>query len=79
MKSIDVRPIPPKDRHDMIFNTFFNLGVGESMMLINDHDPKPLYYQFSIEYPETFEWIYQTKGPEMYEVMIKKVSTVNPK
>ena len=62
--TIDVRQIPPPQRHPTIFQTFDGLTPGQSFILINDHDPKPLYYQFSIEYPETFEWIYITKGPE---------------
>jgi uncharacterized protein (DUF2249 family) len=79
MKTIDARLYEPKDKHNKIFELFFSLNVGESMMLINDHDPKPLYYQFSIEYPETFDWFYQTKGPEIYEIMITKTNTVSSK
>ena len=51
---IDVRKYEPKDKHPMIFNTFHNLKPGEKMELINDHDPRPLYYQFMAELPETF-------------------------
>jgi uncharacterized protein (DUF2249 family) len=79
MKTIDARHYAPKDKHNKIFEMFFNLSVGESMMLINDHDPKPLYYQFAIEYPETFEWVYQSKGPEVFEILITKLTPADPK
>ncbi|MEK7789032.1 MAG: DUF2249 domain-containing protein, partial [Planctomycetota bacterium] len=39
---LDVRNIVPRERHPKIFNTFDNLKKGEMMVLINDHDPKPL-------------------------------------
>lgn len=36
---LDVRVIPPRDKHPTIFRTFENLASGESMVIINDHDP----------------------------------------
>lgn len=71
-KEIDVRPIPPFQRHPMIFDMFFSLAAGESMALINDHDPKPLYYQFAAEYPGQFEWSYVESGPTVWKVYIKR-------
>lgn len=74
MKKIDARDYEPKEKHLKIFEMFFNLDFDKSMLIINDHDPKPLYYQLLFEYPDTFEWTYKTKGPEIYEVILKKVS-----
>lgn len=71
--TIDVRTIAPRLRHPMIFNTFENLGGGESFVLLNDHDPKPLYYQFSAEYPGIFEWIYEQSGPDLWQVRISRL------
>jgi len=42
------------------------------MLLMNDHDPKPLYYQLSAEYPGCFEWKYVENGPERWQVEIQK-------
>ncbi len=39
MNQIDVRTIPPRDRHPLIFQTFDALAVGESFELVNDHAP----------------------------------------
>lgn len=38
--------------------TFHELAPGQVFVLVNDHDPKPLYYQFQAEYQGTFTWDY---------------------
>ncbi len=48
--TIDVRTIPPRERHPLIFNTYDGLSAGEDQIMINDHDPKPLFYKFKSEY-----------------------------
>ncbi len=72
--TIDVRAIPPRERHPLIFATFEGLGAGECFRIVNDHDPKPLFYQFSAEYPDTFEWTYEQQGPEIWQVRIERVT-----
>jgi uncharacterized protein (DUF2249 family) len=69
---LDVRTIPPRMKHPTIFQTFNALGAGESFTLVNDHDPKPLYYQFSAEMAGRFEWEYVEKGPDIWKVRIGK-------
>lgn len=70
--TVDARKYEPKDKHPTIFNTFENLRSGEIMELINDHDPRPLHYQFIMERSEDFEWEYLEQGPEVWRVAIKK-------
>jgi uncharacterized protein (DUF2249 family) len=48
---LDVREIAPRERHELIFATLDRLTPGQAFVLINDHDPKPLYYQFQAEQP----------------------------
>ncbi len=43
---------------------------GEAFVLVNDHDPKPLYYQFTFEKPGQFTWTYQEEGPDVWRVEI---------
>lgn len=74
--SLDVSAIEPKFRHPLIFSVFENLPVGESMLLINDHDPKPLYYQFQAESQGTFSWDYVEQGPTQWQVRIGKSGTL---
>jgi uncharacterized protein (DUF2249 family) len=67
---VDVRSIAPRDRHPLIFRTFASLAPGETMELVNDHDPKPLYYQFQAELGPVFDWDYLEQGPEVWRVSI---------
>lgn len=70
--TLDVREIVPRERHSLILNTFDELGNSASFILVNDHDPKPLYYQFSAERSGQFEWEYLEEGPEVWRVRIGK-------
>lgn len=63
---------PPREKHPTIFKTFDSLQPGEYMLLINDHDPKPLQYQFMMERAEQFSWEYLEEGPEAWKVAIGK-------
>jgi uncharacterized protein (DUF2249 family) len=69
---LDVRVIPPRDKHPTIFRTFDTLASGQSLLLVNDHDPKPLRYQLMAERPETFDWTYEAQGPELWRVRISR-------
>jgi len=67
---LDVRALPPFQRHSLIFETFESLSPGGAFILVNDHDPKPLYYQFAAERPNQFTWEYLEQGPEVWRVRI---------
>ena len=71
---IDVRSVPPRERHPLIFGTFRDLPVGGALLLVNDHDPKPLYYQFAAERSGQFDWEYRESGPEVWRVRIRKTA-----
>lgn len=71
--TIDVRTLAPMYRHQRIFETFESLKLGESFLLVNDHDPKPLYYQFQAERAGEFTWNYVEQGPEVWSVVIGKI------
>ena len=49
---------------------FGALHPGTAFELRNDHDPKPLYYQFAAEMPGQFTWDYLEQGPEVWRVRI---------
>ncbi len=71
---LDVRQLAPAQRHQRIFATFDQLGPQDSFVLVNDHDPKPLYYQFQAELTGKFSWEYLEEGPEVWRVRIGKVA-----
>lgn len=67
---LDVRAETPARRHDLIFETYTSLAPGTGFVLVNDHDPKPLYYQFAAEHEGAFTWEYIEQGPEVWRVRI---------
>lgn len=71
--TLDVRVIPPRERHPLIFSRLDALTVGEALLLLNDHDPKPLRYQLMAERPEQFNWEPQEEGPEEWKIRISRV------
>lgn len=74
--TIDVRQFSPKDKHPIIFETFDHLKLGTQMEIINDHNPKPLYYQFKAERNDLFEWNVLEEGPEVWRVSIRKIGVI---
>ena len=70
---VDVRSLIPMQRHRKIFQLVDELAVGASFVLVNDHDPKPLYYQLQAEYPHQFFWNYLEHGPEVWKVHIGRL------
>lgn len=71
---LDVREIIPRERHPRIFATFDALTPGEHFVLLNDHDPMPLYYQFMHERPGLFAWEYLEQGPLEWRVQISRTA-----
>ncbi|HET9500546.1 MAG TPA: DUF2249 domain-containing protein [Marmoricola sp.] len=69
-QQLDVRAEAPARRHQLIFETWGALLPGESFELVNDHDPKPLYYQFAAEHTDQFEWEPLEQGPETWRIRI---------
>lgn len=67
---LEVRHLVPAERHRVIFESFFALGPGAAFVLVNDHDPKPLYYQLAAEHPGEFTWEPLEEGPEVWRVRI---------
>jgi uncharacterized protein (DUF2249 family) len=73
---LDVREIPCSIKHGLILQSFRDLAVGEHFILVNGHDPVPLYYQFSAEWPGTFAWEHQLRAPEETRVKVTKVKAL---
>ena len=72
--TIDVREISPRERHALIFKQFDALAPGQALQLVNDHDPRPLHYQFEERSGGQYEWIYLEEGPDLWRVQIAKQS-----
>jgi len=72
---LDVRVMIPRERHSTIFARFDALKAGETLRLINDHDPKPLYYQMMAERSGLFAWEPEQQGPEVWVIRIRKTAS----
>ena len=73
---LDATTIEPRLKHPTIFARFDELKSGESFRLHNDHDPKPLRYQFEAEFTGAFSWEYLEQGPDEFRVKITKLQAV---
>jgi regulator of cell morphogenesis and NO signaling len=69
---LNVTLIEPRFKHPTIFSHFDELKPGEAFQILNDHDPKPLYYQLIAERGNTFTWTYLEKGSQWWRVQIQK-------
>ena len=69
---IDVRQIPPPQRHTTIFGRFDELLPGE----VSDHDPRPLHHQFDSRSPGQFQWAYLQSGPDQWRVLVSKLEVL---
>ncbi|HZJ35165.1 MAG TPA: iron-sulfur cluster repair di-iron protein [Gillisia sp.] len=69
---LNVSVLPPQLKHPTIFARFDELSGGENLIIHNDHDPKPLYYQLLGERGNIFTWEYLQEGPDLWRVKISK-------
>jgi uncharacterized protein (DUF2249 family) len=67
---LDVRDLAPAQRHEAIFAAYSALARGAGFVLVNDHDPKPLRYQFEAEHTGEFAWDVLEAGPKVWRVRI---------
>lgn len=73
--TLDVTKIEPRFKHPRIFEEFDALIPDNAFIILNDHDPKPLYYQLLGERGKVFTWDYLENGPEFWKVKIGKTGT----
>ncbi len=69
---INVPQLEPRLKHATIFKVFDELNEGESLVIHNDHDPKPVYYQLLNERGDIFTWQYLQEGPEWWDIKVTK-------
>jgi regulator of cell morphogenesis and NO signaling len=69
---LNVTLLEPRLKHPTIFQVFDQLAAGEAFQILNDHDPKPLYYQMLGERGNVFTWDYLESGPKWWRVQIRK-------
>lgn len=73
-QELDVRPLAKPDKHPQIFRAFDSLAVGESFVLVNNHDPRHLRDEFEADYPGSYGWEYLDRGP-VWRIRISRLSS----
>jgi uncharacterized protein (DUF2249 family) len=69
-----VRDVPPAERHPTIYEAFAALDSGEALTIVNDHEPKPLFYEMQAEV-EAFDadgYTVDRVGPEEFVATFPK-------
>lgn len=72
--TLDLRAIPPRERHPLIFGRFDALATGQALQLVNDHNPQPLHFQFEDRVFGQFEWDTLEAGPAVWRIQITRVA-----
>lgn len=72
-QELDVRILPHGQRHEIIFSTYDHLDPGGAFVIVNDHDPKPLRYQFEARHAGEFTWDYLESGPKIWRVRVRRI------
>jgi regulator of cell morphogenesis and NO signaling len=71
-RSVDLRPIPPRDRHALVFKTFDALPRNDAVVLVFDHDPRPLLRELQKERAAAFDWSPLEEGPGVWRIELRR-------
>lgn len=73
-RELDLRETPRPERHPLVFAAFDRLAVGESFVIVNDHDPQPLRMQIEQMREGEMGWEYVERGPETFHIRVTRVA-----
>jgi len=72
---LDVRPLRKPDKHPAIFQAYAAVPPGESLVLVNDHDPRHLRDEFEVEHPGGYAWDYLATDRGAWRIRITKLAS----
>lgn len=73
-EELDLRQVPRSQRHPLVFAKFDALPVGDSFVLVNDHDPVPLNRQMDSLRPGQLAWEYLDRGPDIFRIRVRRLA-----
>src|SRR5215469_4959574 len=73
-EELDLCQVPRAQRHPLAFARFDALAVGESFVLVNDHNPALLDRELENRRPGEAIWEHLNRGPEKYRIRIRRVA-----
>jgi uncharacterized protein (DUF2249 family) len=71
---LDLRTIPPRERHPLIFGRFDALATGQALQLVSDHNPRHLHHQFEDRAVGQFEWATLEAGPSVWRIQVTRIA-----
>lgn len=71
-QTLDVRTLPTWERHPRVHAAFAALDGASSLLLVTDHEPRPLRLEFRRAYPDAFVWSQRHIGTGRWEVLLRK-------
>jgi uncharacterized protein (DUF2249 family) len=71
----DVRELSPQERYTAILARFDTLGIGQTLRLIFDQQPRLLPYQLLLERPGMYELESERQGPETWVIRLRKTAS----
>ena len=74
---LDVRRMRKPVKHPAIFELFDSLALGDSFVLINDHDPRRLHDEFANDHYAEYDWQYLERGPEQWQIQITRLASTS--
>lgn len=73
MKTVDARNLSLLKKHPLIFGSINQLQPGDSVLIINNHDPKPLKVKLAADRSASYEFEYLQEGPVDWKVKITRI------
>jgi uncharacterized protein (DUF2249 family)/quercetin dioxygenase-like cupin family protein len=73
-REINLCLLPRAERHPLVFDAIDRLAVGESFVIFNDHDPRPLWMQIEQLREGEVTWECLERGPDTFRVRIARVA-----
>jgi uncharacterized protein (DUF2249 family)/quercetin dioxygenase-like cupin family protein len=72
---LDVRALRGSDQHPPVFARFDALRTGESFVLVDSHDPRPLLEEFETGRAGSYGWDYLDQGPDSWRIRITRLAS----
>jgi CRP/FNR family transcriptional regulator len=73
-----VRAVPASQRHPRIFEQFDRLDDGHALLLVTDHEPRPLRAEFEHSRAGSFAWEQRRVAHDRWEAVIRKMPAQDP-
>ncbi len=70
---MDVRTMPPPQRHAGILRAFDGLADGQNLVVVTDHDARPLHIELEQTRRSTYAWSQRRLGEHHWEIVLRKM------